>query len=42
LSLDRGKLFPDKVTTPPSPGRGTVRFSPILHDELTGRAAAAG
>jgi hypothetical protein len=38
----RGNLFPDKVTTPPSPRRGTVRFSPILHDELTRRAAAAG
>jgi len=24
--------FPDKVTTKPSPGRGTVRFSSTLRD----------
>jgi hypothetical protein len=35
-------LIPDKVMTRPSLGRGTVSFSPILHDELKGRAAAAG
>jgi hypothetical protein len=34
--------IPDKVTTPPSLGRGTVRFSSILRDELRSRAAAAG
>jgi hypothetical protein len=34
--------FPDKVTTKPSPGRGTVRISSILRDELKRRAAAAG
>jgi hypothetical protein len=31
-----------KVTTQPSPRRETVGFFTILHDELKGRAAAAG
>jgi hypothetical protein len=38
----RGARIPDKVTRPPSLGRGTVRFSSILHDDLASRAAAAG
>jgi hypothetical protein len=33
---------PDKVMTQPYLGREAVSFSSILHDELTGRAAAAG
>jgi hypothetical protein len=34
--------IPDNATSQPFRGRGTVSFSPILHDELKGRAAAAG
>ena len=41
LTVGRGRLIwhvprrvPDKVTSKPSPGRGTVRFSPILNEEL--------
>jgi hypothetical protein len=33
---------PDKVMTQPYLGREADSFSSILHDELTGRAAAAG
>jgi hypothetical protein len=33
---------PDKVTSPPSLGRESVRLSSILHDEFKSRAAAAG
>jgi hypothetical protein len=33
---------PDKVTSKPSLGRGTVSFYTILHDDLKSRAAAAG
>jgi hypothetical protein len=34
--------IPDKAMSQPSLRRGTVGFSPTLHDELKGRAAAAG
>jgi hypothetical protein len=49
--LIRGSALPDgpqrmavlhKVTTQPSLRRETVSFFTILHDELKGRAAAAG
>jgi hypothetical protein len=38
----RGEPIPDKAMSQPSLGRGTVGFSSILHDELQGRAVAAG
>jgi hypothetical protein len=38
----RGNQIPDNVMTRPFLGRETVSVSPILHDELKGRAAAAG
>jgi hypothetical protein len=39
---ESSERIPDKVMTPPPLGRGAVRFSSILHDELRSRAAAAG
>jgi hypothetical protein len=37
-----GPQNPDKAMSQPYLGREAVSFSSILHDELTGRAAAAG
>jgi hypothetical protein len=35
-------IFPDKAISQTRLGREAVSVSPILHDELQGRAAAAG